>query len=372
MKISSASPSISKNEIKLVNDAISKGWGSKMDYYIKLFSKKFSKFIGVKYCLPVAHCTDAIHLALLSLNIKKGDEVIVPDLSWVASAAPIKYVGAKPIFVDVDPNSLCIDPKKISKFISKKTKAIIAVDLFGNVALNDEIKKICRKNKIYFIEDAAESVGARYKGKMAGSFGDISLFSFNATKLIMSGQGGCLCTNNKKIYEKAKLFSHHGIDKKLTGKYYWSSLLGYNYNWTNIQAACAIAQLDRIKELINYKKNIYRTYKKHFLKIKNVEITKKLINQNQTFWIVYAIIKKKINKEKFCDEFKKYNIDMRPMFYQISTMPAFKNKKMSNYNKISKNISNNAVCLPNGYNLNEKKIKKISLVFNKILNGKKK
>lgn len=371
MKIPSASPSITKKEISIVKKAISEGWGGKMDYYLKLFSRKFSKFIGVKYCLPVAHCTDAIHLALLALDIKKGDEVIVPDLSWVASAAPIKYVDAKPVFVDINPDTLCIDPTKISKHITKKTKAIISVDLFGNVAENDKIKKICKKNNIFFIEDAAESIGAKYNKKMAGSFGDISLFSFNATKLIMAGQGGCLCTNNKKIYEKAKLYSHHGIDKKITGKYYWSSLLGYNYNWTNIQAACALAQLERINNLIRYKNKIYSLYKKHFSKIKNVEITKKIKNQKQTYWIVYAIIKKRINKEKFCNRFKKYNIDMRPMFYQISTMPAFMNKKMSRSNKIAKMISQNSVCLPNGYDLNEKKIIKISQTFNRILNAKK-
>ncbi len=370
MKISSAAPSLTQKEIKLVNHAISNGWGNKMDLYIKKFSKKFSKYVGVKYCLPVAHCTDAIHLALLALNIKKGDQVIVPDLSWVASAAPIKYVGAKPVFIDIDENTLCIDYNKIEQKINKKTKAIISVNLFGNLAENEKIKKICKKHKIYLIEDAAESIGAKKGRKIAGSFGDISLFSFNATKLIMSGQGGCLCTNNKSIYERAKLFSHHGIDKKITGKYYWSSLLGYNYNWTNMQAACAYAQLSRINELIKYKRKIYKLYEKYFSQINNVEITKKIKNQKQTFWIVYAIINKKINKEKFCKKFTKYKIDMRPMFYQISTMPAFKEKKIIYNNKVAKKISENSVCLPNGYNLTEKKIKYIAKIFNLILNNK--
>ena len=148
MKISSAAPSLTQKEIKLVNHAISNGWGNKMDLYIKKFSKKFSKYVGVKYCLPVAHCTDAIHLALLALNIKKGDQVIVPDLSWVASAAPIKYVGAKPVFIDIDENTLCIDYNKIEQKINKKTKAIISVNLFGNLAENEKIKKICKKHKI--------------------------------------------------------------------------------------------------------------------------------------------------------------------------------------------------------------------------------
>jgi perosamine synthetase len=368
MKITSAHPSITKKEIKIVYEAMQSGWGQKMSYYIDSFAKKFSEYVGVKYCLPVSHCTDAIHLSLLSLGIKKGDEVIVPDLTWVASVSPIKYIGAKPIFVDIDKDSLCIDYTKLQNKITKKTKAVVSVNLFGNVANNIEIKKICNKNKIYLIEDSAESLGASLKNKMAGRFGDVSLFSFNATKLIMSGQGGCLCTNNKKIYEKAKLYSHHGIDKKLTGKYYWSNVLGYNYNWTNMQAACALAQLSRIDSLIKYKKKVYNLYKKYFSKIKNVEITKKLINQDQTYWIVYAIVDKKINKEKFCEKFKKYNIDMRPMFYQISSMPPFKNPKNIKGNKIANYISKNGVCLPNGYNLSEIKIKKIAKIFDLILN----
>lgn len=368
MKITSAHPSITKKEIQIVYEAIQSGWGHKMSYYIDSFAKKFSEYIGVKYCLPVSHCTDAIHLSLLSLGIKKGDEVIVPDLTWVASVAPIKYIGAKPIFTDIDKDTLCIDYTKLQNKITKKTKAVVTVNLFGNVANNIEIKKICKKNKIYLIEDSAESLGASLKNKMAGNFGDVSLFSFNATKLIMSGQGGCLCTNNKKIYEKAKLYSHHGIDKKKTGKYYWSNVLGYNYNWTNMQAACALAQLSRIDSLIKYKKKVYNLYKKYFSKIKNVEITKKLINQDQTYWIVYAIIHKKINKEKFCEKFKKYNIDMRPMFYQISSMPPFRNPKDIKSNKIANFVSKNGICLPNGYNLSENKIKKIAKIFDLILN----
>ena len=184
----------------------------------------------------------------------------------------------------------------------------------------------------------------------------------------MSGQGGCLCTNNFKIYEKAKIIANHGIDKEKTGKYYWSTELGYNYNWTNLQASLALAQLSRISELINYKKNIYKLYLKYFSKIKNVQITKKIQNTNQTFWIVYAICDKKINKEKFCESFQKYKIDMRPMFYTLSSMTPFKAYNNNN-TPISDKISNNSVMLPNGYNLNEDKIKRIALAFNRILNG---
>ena len=245
--ITSAGPSISELEINYVNDAVKHGWQNKRNYYLDKFTEKFSNYINLKYCLTTAHCTDAIHLALLSIGIKQGDEVIVPDLTWVASAAPILYVGAKPIFADVDINNWCVTADSIEKCITKKTKAIIVVDLLGNMPEWKEILFLCNKHNIRIIEDAAEGIGAKYNNVNAGKFGEVSLFSFNATKLIMSSQGGALCTDDKKIFKKAKLISHHGIDKKLSEKYYWSNELGYNYNWTNIQAALALAQLKELK-----------------------------------------------------------------------------------------------------------------------------
>ena len=368
MKIPSAFPSITNAEIQTVNTAMKNGWGKNMSLYIDNFSKKLSKYVGMKYCLPVSHCTDAIHLALLALNIKKGDEVIVPDLTWVASAAPIIYVGAKPVFVDISEHNLCIDPFKIEEAITKKTKAIIGVNLFGNIGDNLVIKKICKKNKIYFIEDAAESLGAEKNLKKAGSFGDISVFSFNATKLIISGQGGAFCTNNKKIFERAKIFSHHGMVKSgKNPKYYWSKYLGYNYNWTNIQAAFALSQLGRINKLINYKKKIFKLYKKYFRDLKDIKITSEDKSYKQAFWIVYAKINKPINKVNFCNKFNRFNIDLRPMFYQLSQMPPFYNKKYIKKNKVSNLVSKQYVCLPNGYDLDENKIIKICKAFKKAL-----
>ena len=262
MKITSASPSITKDDIKAVTEATKFGWGKNMNFYVDRFSKNFSNFKKIKYILPVSHCTDAIHLSLLALNIKKGDEVIVPDLTWVASASPIAAVGAKPIFADVDKKTLCLSAKTIKKCITNKTKAVVVVDLFGNMPNWSEITKLCKKHKLLIIEDASEAIGAFYKNRPSGSFGDISVFSFNATKLIMSGQGGSFCTNNKKLYLKAKLFSHHGMRKE-SGKFYYPEVLGANYSWTNIQAAIATTQLKKDKKVnclqkkfLNYTQNI--------------------------------------------------------------------------------------------------------------------
>lgn len=376
IKISSAAPSIEKSDIDIVNKAMKIGWGNKKDIFINRFESKFSSYLKKKYCITVSHCTDAIHLALLAIGIKEGDEVIVPDFTWVASAAPIKYLRAKPVFIDVRKDSWCINEELIEKKISKRTKAIIVVDLLGNMPNWNKIIKIAKKNKIKIIEDAAESIGAKYKNKLAGSFGDISLFSLNATKLIMSGQGGIFCTNNLEYYKKAKLLKNHGIDQEKTGKYYWSTILGYNYNWTNFQAALAISQFNKINKLLNYKKWLYNEYKKNLTKKNYYKLNEYLPDVSQSYWITCLIIdpKLKITKEDLIKKIRKYQIDLRPIFYPLSSMPTFYTRK-AKYKKINKNsyeLSKYGVCLPSGNNLNENNIKyiceKIHIVITKHIN----
>lgn len=358
--IKSAYPSITKTEILYANDAIKNGWGPNMNKYSEKFSKYFSKYIGKKFVLNTSHCTAAIHLALIALEIKKGDEIIVPDFTWVASAAPILYVGAKPVFADIDPKTLCLSAETIKKCITKKTKAVIVVDLYGNMPEWDEIIKLCKKYNIKIIEDAAESLGAKYKNKKAGTFGIISVFSFNATKLAMAGQGGCLCTNNKKIYNLAKLHLHHGLNKKTTSKYYWSDVLGYQYNWTNIQAAIAYAQMKRINVLIKKKKDIYKNYQNLIGKCSDLILNESKNYTQTTNWISYLNFSKKykFKKEKLIKELQKYRIDLRPIFYPLSSMPTFKKfvnqKKIKEKNYHSYEISKKGVCLPSGNDLSYK------------------
>ena len=375
-KITSAGPSITQAEIDLVTQAITDGWQDRMNWYIDQFVKEFSDYIGIKYCLPTAHCTDAIHLAMLALDIGPGDEVIVPDLTWVASVSPVCYVGATPVFADVDKDSWCITAESINKYITPKTKAVVVVYLLGNMPEWDEIIELCKSKNIKIIEDAAEGIGATYKGKKAGNFGDISLFSFNATKLIMSGQGGAVCTDDSELYDKVKLISHHGIDKSSSGKYYWSTVIGYNYCWTNIQAALALAQLRRIDELIFYKTWLFKEYEKGLVGVKGIRLNSATENVNPVYWISTVIIDEKygMNKEDIIEKFIKYNIDIRPLFYPISSMPPFEkyldgiNIKYKNLESYS--LSNYGVCLPNGNNLSASDVKYICDAFKEILGVK--
>lgn len=375
-RIPSAGPSITDEEVRLVTEAVKYGWYENMNMYIDQFVEEFSDYTGMKYCLPTCHGTSAIHLALLGLNIGPGDEVIVPDITWVASAGPVHYVGAKVVFADIDRKSWCISPESFEKSITEKTKAVIVVGLFGNLPNMDEIRSIAKRHKIVIIEDAAESIGAEYKGKKAGTFGKIGVFSFNATKLVIAGQGGMITTNDKDLFERFKRLAHHGIIKAPNSKYYWSHEIGYNYNWTNIQAALALAQLRRIDELIMMRRRINGWYRERLEDIDGIQLNYESEDVRSTFWLTVAIVspKYKMKKEKIQEEFRKYDIDARPFFYPISSMPPYAKycggKDMEKINPVSYEISPYGICLPSAFAITEDQASYVCASFKRILHGR--
>jgi perosamine synthetase len=334
-----------------------------MSKYLDNFSELVRKQSNRKYCLPVSHGTAALHLSMLALEIGPGDEVIVPDITWVASASCAKYVGAKLRFADIDPKTWCICPKSAAKLINKKTKAIMVVNLFGTMAPIDELLALCRKHSIALVEDAAESLGATYKSKPSGSFGDISILSFNATKLAMAGQGGALLTDNLELFKRAQLYSAHGIDKSINGRYYWSHVLGYNYRWTNIQAALAISQLSRLPKLLAYKLRVFGWYREFLNKESNICLNHVPRNTTASYWQVVAELKNgyAINKEIVESEMKKYGTDIRPFFYPLSSMPPFqadvKGLNMRKQNPVTYDVSERAICLPSSFAMKKADVK---------------
>tara|TARA_B110000003_G_scaffold276506_1_gene323395 strand:+ start:1915 stop:3048 length:1134 start_codon:yes stop_codon:yes gene_type:complete len=368
----SAGPSVSSKEIKLVTEAVTKGWYDDRNLHTNQFIVEFSKLINRKYVLPTSNCTSAIHLSLLSLGIKEGDEVIVPDITWVASVSPIIYVGAKPIFIDINKDDWCLNIDSFKKAITKRTKAIIAIDLYGNIPDMDVVEEICKEKNIKLIEDAAEGLGSKYKKRPAGSFGDISVFSFNATKIAMSGQGGVLATNDKDLYEKAKLYSHHGMVKYTDKTTFWSVVVGYNYQWTNIQAALALAQIRRIDELVEKRRKIFKWYFEELSIYDGLSLNFENENVYSSYWVVSVVLDDKFNlkKEKLLKLMSKENIDCRPIFYPSSIMPAFKDYHSPKYeleNTNSYHISAYGVSLPSYANLEEEDVKYICGVFLKII-----
>jgi perosamine synthetase len=371
----SAGPSITDKEIQLVTDAVTNGWYDDRNIHTDLFISEFKELINRRYVLPVSNCTAAIHLSLLALDIKPGDEIIVPDITWIASVAPIIYVGAIPVFVDINKDDWCISIDSINNSITKKTKAIIVVDLYGNMPNMDDLLTLAKENNLYLIEDAAESLGSKYKGRPAGSFGEISVFSFNATKLAMAGQGGVFATNDEELYNRAKLYSHHGMIKYTDKTTFWSVVVGYNYQWTNIQAALALAQLRRLDELVNHRRQIFHWYKDKLNGIKGLQLNFESSNVFNTYWVVTVILDKMYNlkKEDLLRLFSEINIDCRPFFYPASSMPAYENFSYNNYHEKNTNsytLSQYGISLPSAANLTENDIDYICDKFIKILRNK--
>jgi len=371
-----AGPSITNKEIQFVTEAVKYGWYENRNMHIDKFIKEIINYTSVKYCLPVCNCTSAIHLALLALNIGPGDEVITPDISWVSSACPIHYVGATPIFADIDKINWCLSPESFKKLITKKTKAVIVVDLYGNMPEMDEIIEIANEYNLPIIEDAAEAMGAEYKNKKAGTFGKIGVFSLNATKLIMSGQGGALITNDEKVYEKTKKLYHHGMAPYSPTTTFWSEEIGFNYQWSNIQAALALAQFYRLDELVKKRRKAFTWYFERLKNIEGVQLNSEGEYTKNIFWVITAIIDKKykLKKQDIMLGFKKYNIDTRPFFYPISSMPAYAKytcgKNMEEENPVSYTISPYGIGLPSSFSLTEDDVDYICKIFLKILTKK--
>ncbi|MDZ5724900.1 DegT/DnrJ/EryC1/StrS family aminotransferase [Acetobacterium sp. K1/6] len=370
-------PSITSKEVEYVTEAVKNAWYDNSNYYNKKFEDAFKKYIGGNYAISLPSCTSAIHLAILALGIGQGDEIIVPDITWIATSAPISYVGAIPKFADIDKETWCITAESIERCITPNTKAVIPVDLYGNVPEMDEIQKICKKYNIAIIEDAAEAVGSIYNGRKAGSLGDIGVFSFHGSKIMTTGEGGMLLTDNEKIYNRCLKLRDHG--RAESDKMFWNDEVGYKYKMSSMQAALGIAQLERIEELVENKRNIFNWYKKELKNIKGIKLNIEPKNTRSNYWMVTIVYDNRtydISKEKLINELNKYNIDSRPFFYPLSMEPAYKEipgiDQYSKLNKIAYEISPYAINLPCGMMMTQEIVEYVCKKLVYILNNSSK
>lgn len=315
-----AIPNLNGNEFKYLTDAFMSTWISSSGEYIGRFENEFSKYSDCKYGIACSNGTVAIHLALVALGIGEGDEVIVPDLTFVATINTVLHAKATPVIVDVEENSWCIDPKEIEKAITPKTKAIIPVHIYGQTCDMDAIMKIAKKHNLKVIEDCAEAHGAMYSGQKVGSFGDIGCFSFYGNKVITTGEGGMCVTNNAELDEKMRVLRDHGMSKT---KRYWHDVIGYNYRMTNLQAAIGLAQLERIEE-IHKNRKMYEENYKEILDPKSFTFQKDIVNRTRITWLVSVLLDENINREDYIKELKEKGIDARPFFYPLSNMEIYK------------------------------------------------
>ncbi|MBP7496665.1 MAG: DegT/DnrJ/EryC1/StrS aminotransferase family protein [Bacteroidales bacterium] len=330
-------PDLTEKESDNVNDCLKSTWISSRGKYIDEFEKSMCNFTGCKNALAVSNGTVALHLALLALDIKRGDEVIVPDFTYIATANAVLYVGATPVFADVDPYSWNITAQTIRKLITPKTKAIIVVDVYGCPVDIDSIIDIAVENNIFIIEDAAESLGATYKNRKAGNLGHISTLSFFGNKTITTGEGGMVLTNNKKLADKIAQLKNQGNSNSIR---YFHDVLGYNYRMTNIQAAIGCAQMERIDKIIQRKTDIFNFYKKRLL---NKVVFQSIdSNTSSSYWMIAFKVKDKATKDGLMKHLELCGIETRPFFFPVSDMPFYSKTNTP----ISKELSETGVIVP--------------------------
>lgn len=360
-RIPVSGPSITEREIEYVTDAVKNAWYSQYKMYNERFEKAFADYLGVSFATSLPSCTSAIHLSLLALNIGKGDEVIVPDITWIGSSAPISYVDATPIFADIDRKTWCISAESFEELITPRTKAVILVDLYGNMPDIDAIRKIANEHEVAIIEDAAESLGAIYKGRKAGSFGDTGVFSFHGSKTLTTGEGGMLVTDKENIYKRCLILSDHGRHPE-DPKMFWQREIGFKYKMSCLQAALGLAQLERIDQLILHKRQIFAWYQSELKEVDDLTLNYEAPGTTSTYWMVTVILDKMfgIDKEKLIALLSDRNIDSRPFFYPLSSLPAYESFQQAyeaqKRNRNTYSITRWGVNLPCGMNMTEEKV----------------
>lgn len=364
--ILTAGPSITSKEINYVLDAVENGWNLHFNDYVEEFEKSFAKYIGVKHAITTSSGTGALHLSLLAMGIGEGDEVILPEISAVASANVVTYVRAKPIFVDIEKDTWCIDPQSFKNAITKRTKAVMPVHMYGHPANMGEINKIAKENGLFVLEDACPSLGATFKGKKTGGLGDMAAFSFQGAKIVVTGEGGMLTTNNSKLFEKAAYIVDLGRDRRRGA--FWHTLIGYKYKMSNLQAALGLGQLERVEGLIERKRRIFEWYYKKLGNIEGLFMNTEKSWARNIYWMSSIIIDRKlsITRDEFMQELKDRMIDTRPFFFPFSMLPMYKTNVD---NPVAYHVGLKGINLPSGVNLTKKEVDYVSAQVIDILNN---
>jgi perosamine synthetase len=325
-------PSITELEVAYATDAARSGWGERCYEYINRFEDAFRAHLGVKYAIATSSCTGALHMGMAALGVGPGAEVIMADSNWIATPAPVVHLGAKPVFVDILPDTWCIDPELAETAITPRTRAIVAVHLYGNLCEMDRLLAIGEKHNIPVIEDAAEAVGSVFRGKRAGSMGKFGSFSFHGTKTLTTGEGGMLVTNDANLYETVLTLSNHGRARGQT-KQFWPDVVGFKYKMSNIQAAIGCAQLERIEDLISHKRKILRYYRGPLEQLRGVRMNSEPAGTVNGAWMPTVAFDAAtgVTRENLQTAFLAENIDARVFFYPLSSLPMFEGQMQNQH-----------------------------------------
>ena len=370
-RIPVSGPWITAKEIAYVTDAVTNAWYGNANVWHERFEKAFAEHVGVKHAIALPHCTAAIHLSLLALRVGPGDEVIVPDCTWIASAAPITYVGATTVFADVDPQTWCLDAKSFEACITPRTKAVIPVNLYGNMPDMDALREVADRHSIAIIEDAAESIGSEFKGGRAGSFGATGVFSFHGSKTLTTGEGGMLVTDDDGLRARVLFLRDHG--RPPGDRLFHNTEVAYKYKMSSMQAALGSAQLERVEELVSRKREIFAWYAEELAGLPGVTLNYQAPGTKNTYWMVTAVLAESLGlrKERLMELLAVEGIDCRPFFHPLSSLPAYAGLPQAELarsrNRASYAISPYGINLPSALNLTREQIRRVAVALRDVL-----
>ncbi len=354
-----AEPLLGDRELDYVTDCVRSGWVSSLGEYVKRFEREFAAYCGVRYGVATHNGTVALHLALVALGIGPGDEVILPTLTFVATANAVAYTGATPVFVDSEPRTWNIDPAAVAAAITSRTRAIIAVHLYGHPADMDPLRDLAKQHGLVLVEDAAEAHGARYKGRRTGSLSDIAIFSFFGNKIVTTGEGGMVLTDDAALAERCFFLENQARHKENP---YWHPEIGYNYRMTNIQAALGVAQLERIDEFIAIRLRNAAHYKRRLSRVPGLSLPPCAEWAENVYWMVTVLVEDEygMDRDTLMTRLRQRDIETRPVFYPVHTLPMYASQKGTReYHPrlpVAEDLSRKGINLPSGAALTSEQV----------------
>lgn len=351
-----AAPALIGNERRYVMDCIDSTWISSNGEYIDRFEESFAEFCHSRHALSCANGTVALHLALMALGVGPDDEVLVPTLTYVASANAVAYCGAKPVFVDSEPATWNLDPTRLEAHITPRTKGIMVVHLYGHPVDMDPVLDIARRHNLFVLEDAAEAHGALYRGKQVGSIGQVATFSFYGNKIITTGEGGMVVTSNDALAEKIRLLKGQGMDP---ARRYWFSVIGYNYRMTNIAAAIGLAQLEKIDWHLERRRAISRRYAERLADAPGVHLQAEQPWAKSVHWMNSVVLGETvtISRDAVMAELAAAGIETRPFFYPMHVLPMYAGGDSNASYPVAERLAARGINLPSGPLLSDEDVK---------------
>jgi len=345
-------PTLVGNEKRYTSECLESGWISSRGKYVSLFEGAFASLLNINYATTVSNGTVALHLALKTLGIGFGDEVIVPTFTYIASVNAIAYVGATPVFVDAEPETWNIDVSLVEQKITPRTKAIMAVHLYGAVCAMDELQLLCRRHNLLLIEDVAEAFGSQHKGRYAGSFGDIATFSFFGNKTITTGEGGMVVSNDQATIQRAAYLKSQAVSPN---REYWHDEIGFNYRMTNICAAIGLAQLEQVNTIIDSKRSIAEWYHEELAGLP-LTFQAEASDTLHTYWMVSILAENMAVRDNIRQALNRAGVETRPLFFPAHTMPVF---KMDEVFPVAETLSARGINLPSFNTLTREQVRYI-------------